>query len=191
MIAYHGNPKIKTEILAQLAAHRAADELIQGRYWEYGKGCAVGCTVHGSDHSQYEPLFGIPQALAYLEDRIFEELPSAKAQAWPERFMRAIEPGADLTVIQWQFLHWLLTDETVNPEINNPLVRDAIAACAQLMADPAPGRTRIDDKNAAVARRAASAAASAASVARSAESAWSRMADKLVELMAAQPGTPR
>lgn len=33
MIAFHGNPAIKAKYLARVAAHRAADELIQGTGW--------------------------------------------------------------------------------------------------------------------------------------------------------------
>lgn len=37
MLAYHNDPTIKTNILAQLARHRAADELVQGyAYWSDG-----------------------------------------------------------------------------------------------------------------------------------------------------------
>src|SRR5258708_1011448 len=71
--------------------------------------------------------------LARLEDRIFETLPNAEAQLWPARFMGAINPGVDLTRVGWQFLHWLLTDETVNPSINHELVRDAVKQCADVL----------------------------------------------------------
>ena len=96
MIAYHNDMANKVAILAQLNAHARADELVKGRYWENGKGCAVGCTIHSSDHAEYETRFGIPQMLARLEDRIFEGLPNGKAKEWPIRFMSAIRPGADL-----------------------------------------------------------------------------------------------
>ena len=40
MIAYHGDQKEKTKILAQLRRHAKADQLVKGQYWEAGKGCA-------------------------------------------------------------------------------------------------------------------------------------------------------
>lgn len=46
LIAFHGKQSIKDEYLARVRAHKAADEIIKGVYWEKGKGCAVGCTVH-------------------------------------------------------------------------------------------------------------------------------------------------
>jgi hypothetical protein len=135
MLAYHNDPAVKAAILAQLARHREADELVQGYYgyWQDGKGCAVGCTLHSSDHMEYETRFGIPVMLARLEDCIFERLPVEAARQWPERLMSAIEPGADLSCVGWKFLHWLLTDETVNPGITHPLVEDAVKQCAEVL----------------------------------------------------------
>lgn len=199
MQAYHGDPQIKADILAQLAAHREADELVKGQYWEDGKGCAVGCTLHSGDHAEYEPRFGIPQMLAWLEDRIFEGLPNVEAQAWPEKFMAAIEPGADLSRVGWQFLHWLLTDETVNPGIADPSVKDAVKQCADVVLPLAEGDPADESAAWSAARAAESAAWSAAESAtwsaagaawRAAESAaesaaYVRMADKLIGLLRA------
>jgi hypothetical protein len=183
LVAYHAESSEKNAILEQLRAHAAADEIIKGQYWEGGKGCAVGCTIHGSDHSKYETRFGIPQMLAKLEDCIFEGLPNERAKTWPIEFMSAIAPGADLSRVGWQFLHWTLTDNQVNPGIDNPLVRDAIKQCADVLVPLTKGET-LDESAArsaaeSAARSAAESAArsaawSAESAARSAESAaWS------------------
>jgi len=164
MIAYHGDHAVKDGILAQLQAHHDADEIIKGVYWQRGKGCAVGCTIHSGEHAEYEPRFGIPQTLARLEDTIFEGLPNEIAKGWPLRFMRAIKPGADLSLIQWQFLHWLMTDENVNPGINHPSVKDAVAQLATLLAACSKG----DPIGEEAARSAA---------------AYVKMAEKLVEFL--------
>lgn len=182
MIAYHGDESIKLNILGQLARHRAADEIVKGKYWENGKGCAVGCTLHSANHADYEARFGIPRMLARLEDCIFEGLPNGDAKAWPERFMSAVKPGADLSRVGWQFLHWLLTTESVNPGINHPLVKDAVRQCADVIAQLAKGEKQAEGSAArsaaysarlaySVADSAAGAADSAYSVARSARSA--------------------
>jgi hypothetical protein len=168
LIAYHGRAADKAAILATLSRHREADALVQGYgYWKDGKGCAVGCTINSGDHAEYEPRFGIPQALARLEDSIFEGLPVDLARQWPERFMGAIAPGADLSRLHWHLLHWLLTTPSVNPGIKHPLVRDAVKRCADLIADLAAGKA----PNQSAAESAASAAWSAESAAASA--AWS------------------
>ena len=112
MIAYHNDSAIKAKYIDRVAAHRAADELLKNYgYWKDGKGCAVGCTIHGSDHAAYETELGIPRELAHLEDHLFESLSQAKALKWPERFLSAIRPGADLSGVANQFKHWLLVDD--------------------------------------------------------------------------------
>ena len=146
MPAYRSDPAVKAGIMAQLAEHRAADEIIKGTYWYDGKGCAVGCGLESwrkvqglaeiahSDHALYDDILGTGgQMLARLEDAIFEALPNGAAKAWPERFMGAIRPGADLSRVGWQFLHWLLTDSTVNPGIDDPSVRNTVNWCADVL----------------------------------------------------------
>jgi hypothetical protein len=111
MKAFLGNPKIKAKYLARLTAHAKGDEIVKGKYWENGKGCAVGCTIHSSDHMAYETELGIPVMLAKLEDEIFENLPNGTAMEWPFRFLSAINIGVDLSMVGSQFLYWLLMDK--------------------------------------------------------------------------------
>ena len=76
-------------------------------------------------HSQYETLFSIPESVAYIEDSIFEglawnndpedapvvrdkhggeyRLARGPALEWPERFVNAITPGADLRGVADRF----------------------------------------------------------------------------------------
>jgi len=173
MLAYHNDPKIKTDILSQLQEHAAADQIVKGHYWQDGKGCAIGCTIHSDDHMDYETRFGIPIMLARLEDCIFEGLPNDAAKTWPIRFMSAIEPGIDLSTVGWKFLHWLLTDEEVNPGINHPIVKDAVKRCADALLPLTVGQS-IDISAASAAWSAARAAArSAAAWSADSSAAWS------------------
>jgi hypothetical protein len=109
--AFHGDKKIKARYLGRVRAHRKADELVKGQYWQDGKGCAVGCTIHSGNHKAYETELGIPVVLAKLEDGIFEALDNGHAQEWPERFLSAIRPGADLSKVWPRFAVWLMTGE--------------------------------------------------------------------------------
>ena len=111
LIAFHGKSEIKDKYLGRVRAHRLADELIHGTYWEHGKGCAVGCTIHSGDHGAYETELGIPRILARLEDGIFENLSNGLAQQWPEQFLSAIEPGSDLSCVWPKFAVWMLIDK--------------------------------------------------------------------------------
>ena len=110
LIAYHGDLAIKEKHLARVEAHRIADDILQGYgYWKDGKGCAIGCTLHGNEHKDYESELGIPEPIAQLEDAIFEGLPVELAREWPSRFLSAIKPGADLSQVIDRFCLWLLT----------------------------------------------------------------------------------
>ena len=118
MRAYHGDPALKATALARMADHRAAERLVTGTYWDWtvGRGCAVGCLTHDPDggHAEYPEMWGIPVELAWLEDGIFETLPLEDALAWPERFLAAIEPGADLSGVHGAWSE--ATDEVAWPE---------------------------------------------------------------------------
>ncbi len=90
--AFNGLQSNKDKYLARVEAHRAADQLVKGQYWEGGKGCAVGCTIHGDSHEDYEADdLQIPRIIARLEDRIFEGLPNDRAQVWPGGLLSAAD----------------------------------------------------------------------------------------------------
>ena len=110
MLAYPNNDKSK--YLARVRAHRAADQIVQRLGYRNGHGCAVGCTLDAYDHSRYPIELGAPLALAYLEDRLHEALPSPNYLDWPEQFLEAIEPGADLSGVWGRWATWMLADET-------------------------------------------------------------------------------
>lgn len=173
MLAYHSDPALRASVLAQLEAHAAADEIVQGRYWEGGRGCAVGCLTHEDDggHCLYPIRWGIPRILAHLEDRIFEGLPLAEAKLWPLRFMGAIRPGADLSLVWTRFALAILTDpERGVARLTEPGSdqRNAVEAVAELLRRAIAGQSVTEEQwtaaaaNAAAAYAAARAAAAAA-----------------------------
>lgn len=166
MRAFQQTEVSKDQLLAALAAHREANRLVQEAYWSEGRGGAVGCSIHdfrpGSedDEDLYEPLFGIPRALAWLEDSIFMNLTWEEARLWPEQFVRVIRPGSDLTMVGDHFLYWLLSgeDSPLAPWKEENHMRRAAMIVKRRMARDEPSQ----DEWTAV-RDAADAAASAAS----------------------------
>ena len=84
----------KELLLARVRAHREADRIAQGAYFDASDGrvrvCAVGCAmVDPADptalavsdwHAAQEERWGIPAWLGRLEDRIFEGLPEQEAR---------------------------------------------------------------------------------------------------------------
>ncbi len=198
MIAYHNDPAIKAEYLGRVREHAKADQLVKGQYWSEGRGCAVGCTIHGDDHLRYETELGIPVTLARLEDRIFEGLPNAQAMTWPERFLSAITPGADLSLVGKRFLAWLVRDVS---RFADGDTRTAILSIADLYDRESAGEV-IQEPQWREARKAAAASAAAADAAYAAYAAsataaasaaardahYVTMSDRLLELLSqAQP----
>lgn len=142
MIAFHGDDKIKAEYIARVRAHREADQLVQGYgYWQGGRGCAVGCTMHtdSEPHEAYETTLGIPARLAYLEDCIFESLPVDQSRLWPEKFLGAIPVGKDLSRVWHQFSAWLLSESGLLTITHAN--RDAINLVASLHGRAATGES--------------------------------------------------
>jgi hypothetical protein len=137
LIAFHGDVKVKAKYEARIHAHKLADQIIHGTYWEDGKGCAVGCTIHSDNHAEYETLLGIPRILARLEDGIFEALPNERALEWPGQFLKAIPVGADLSGVWPKFAQWLLTDPEngVIKFSKTQNTKDAIQAVSDLYRD--------------------------------------------------------
>ena len=109
----------KEAFVAEIAIHKKLDHFLQGTYQEGDKGCAVGCSIMSinkltkkdiatSSHKSYETYLGIPEWLAYLEDKLFEEMTVARSKEWPLEFIEAINVGSDLDKIKVPFLCFLL-----------------------------------------------------------------------------------
>lgn len=108
--AFHKDPAIKKKYIDRVSEHEKADAIVKGKYWENGKGCAVGCTIEGNDHKRYEIELGVPEAIARLENFLFERLPNESAKTFPRRFLEAIKPGAKLHLVAPKFIVFVLKD---------------------------------------------------------------------------------
>ena len=210
MRAFHGDSQIQARLIAQLRNHYERDEIVQGTYWQNGKGCAVGCTVHRADnpHALYPSLYGIPEQLAHLEDRIFEGLPNSQAKEFPLQFVMAISLAADLSLVWPRFAIWRLTDETHGvAQYANDTTRPCILRIAELYEQVVQGQdvAQSEFREAADAAEEAG-AVEAAGAADAAEEAWNAswatagaagaattkaqfeiMAEKLLELLETAP----
>ena len=139
MEAFHNDPLIKEYYFTRLNKHYQADEIIQGKYWENGKGCAVGCTIHSYIHSKYESELGIPEDIAHLQDIIFEGLPNKLAKQFPLEFLSSINVGADLKNVKNLFTIWVLTDSkygVIKYADNKKIVQDIADAFSRDMVTP-------------------------------------------------------
>ena len=146
MLTFHGKQELKDQRIAQVRAHRLSDQLVHGQYWQDGKGCAVGCTIHSGHHEAYETELGIPIELAFAEDHIFENLPNGKAMLWPERFLEAIPVGVDLraTHMNKRYVLALITDkkrglmQLIADDETRKLATELVEFLKQGISEPSP-----------------------------------------------------
>ena len=186
--AYKNDEKIKRKFVNRAVKHRRADEIVKGLYWNGKSGCCVGCLAHVNTdaHEALEEQANIPLMVSKLADSIHEGLPSGKYQKWPERFVKSIKTGSDLSLVGWKFLHWNLTENLIlkdsqDKDVQKSIIecREAIKKCADVLAPMTKGKPVDKDAARSAARRAERAAWSAESAAwraASAESAARRAA---------------
>ena len=140
LVAFDGDTALKERVLRQLTA---CHEAIYGGdgFAPDISGYALSPGFNASGDLVYEPRFGIPQALAELQELIFKGPTHQVSVQWPERFISAINPGANFLPVPWRFLHWLMTDPSVIPGILHPSVKSVVERCAVMMEQAAEGKT--------------------------------------------------
>ena len=192
--AFHNDHSIKQKYLDRIIAHEKADEIIKGTYWEGGKGCAVGCTLHSSDHARYESELGIPSWLGYVQDRLFEGMPRHKT--FPRRFIQSIPVGfSDWTTLYHDYCIFLLRD--ICPPARNPKLRALITHIIHLHETRETNPKVWDDAaadayatayaTAALASSSSAAALAYATAAKNArKQAYAKIADHLLEMFEAR-----
>lgn len=104
MLAYHNNSSVKSLYVNRFAAHRKADEVIQGQSFKNGRGCFVGCTLNEYSHDRFPVELGWPKWLAHLADTIFEGVPKSEAPQFGTDLLDAVEIGVDLEPLKNKFL---------------------------------------------------------------------------------------
>ena len=125
--AFHGDAALQTKMRASVEAHVKADHVLQGEYGRYENadaktgfnGCFIGCTIHALKNGDTEEFndnqgvfdaYGFPAPLTRICEKIFEGLPSDKAPAFFQAVPNAVTLGANLSLVHWKFLHWMLKD---------------------------------------------------------------------------------
>ena len=104
MLSYHNDPAVKAKYIARFAEHRRLDQVIQGRGFEGGRGCFVGCTLDDYDHSRFPVEMGWPVWFALLADTVFEGLPLKEAIEFGTHLLAYVPVGVDLELVRIPFL---------------------------------------------------------------------------------------
>ena len=159
-LAFHNDATLAAQVRAQVDAHTAADEIIQGKYWENGKGCFIGCIAHGNNPSIVEAMTGFPLILTKIAESIFEGLPASKAKRFPQQVINAPRIGADLSLVAWKFLHCIVTDAVT--KFADEKTQKACEPAVSILLEKSMGKIITADAAVDAARAAAYAAARAA-----------------------------
>lgn len=125
MRAFHNNQQLQEKFFVRVKNHYDADEIIKGVYWEKGKGCAIGCMVHSSNHIDLERIFGIPEWLSLLIDRLFEKMENKYSKEFVMDFTKVVTRHSFLGFDNWQHIYHqicLYILEKICNNIDNPLV---------------------------------------------------------------------
>ena len=187
MLAYNNDPMLKAAICAEIKRHQDQDMIVAGTYWDGSKGCAVGCSLRSyalatniklpdfDNHKIYDKFLGKGgEALARLEDTLFENMPRPGHLKFPLRVAHAIRPGADISGVFHRFVAWALTNPALFSGCLHPAVKPAIDAVAAMYLRAAIGDMPTSGQWAAA--WAAGAAGDAACL---------LMADKLIKMLEA------
>lgn len=88
--------EIKDRFVSEAIQHREADLYIKGCFWDGHKGCSIGCSAKTNKypHAKLAGMTGLPEWLHWLQDTIFEGLPSPDNLYWTEQLFSAIPAGS-------------------------------------------------------------------------------------------------
>ena len=95
------------KLRSEVAAHIAADSIVQGTYWDEDNksGCFIGCLAHSNDPEINEQTYGLPVMLQRIAESIFERLPAHEARTFFAALPAVVgRDGKDLTKVSWHFL---------------------------------------------------------------------------------------
>ncbi|MGR3219215.1 MAG: hypothetical protein ACUZ8H_05275 [Candidatus Anammoxibacter sp.] len=173
------NKATQRKYIERAIQHRKADEIVQGLYWEDGKGCCVGCLAHANDdaHEALKKQTGTPIWLSKVADTLHEGMPKSDCKFWPERFITAIPKNKTSEYmdknVKAPFLIYILEQSLKNFDHEKfPDVKESIEGSIELWKRKDFGSTEWANAARSAARSAENAARSAVwSAARSA--AWS------------------
>lgn len=117
MKAFHDDKTIKEKYLMRVKAHQIADEIIKEQYWK----------------DEEWRTIGIPEWLAYVEDRLVDGLSNKSAKEFPLRFLTIIKIGVDLEKVKVPFLIFIL-ERTLNTFDHEkfPKVKEALECVISL-----------------------------------------------------------
>lgn len=149
-LAFNNDAALQARMLAAVDLHVKQDQVIQQTYSNSDtgvfRGCFIGCTINAFDggmSSSYEEAslvtaaYGFPLILTRICEQVFEGLPAEDAPAFFRDVPNTLHLGADLSLVAWKFLHWIVQD--VMEKHGTDYVRESHADVVAILLDKANG----------------------------------------------------
>ena len=187
-LTFNNKQSVKDKYVKRMQQHAEADEVIQGTYWEEGKGCFIGCLMEDTQPHDKVDAIGLDPRLTYLLDSIFEGLSNDEAKIFARDTIGKIPVGVDSYIIYCKFMYWLM-ERNAKRSKDYPEVVKACRQVKKLYRKLIDGKQVADNEWSAAESAAWSARSAARSAAESAawSAAWSveykLMAKKIHELL--------
>jgi len=109
MLSFFNEPTLKAALLARMDDHAEADAFLQGTYWREGKGCFIGCAIHGDDPMKFEQQYGLSVFVAKLGEYYFERADRDDAILMPRAIIDAIPVGVETHWVWPRLWQWIVT----------------------------------------------------------------------------------
>jgi hypothetical protein len=88
--------------IKEMQHHQDVDSLVQGKWFENGKGCFFGCAMQTDEDAleKAAEAMGLPFWIVELAEAIFEGLEREEALKFPVEFLKAIPVDTDLEIVK-------------------------------------------------------------------------------------------
>jgi hypothetical protein len=128
MLSFFNEPTLKAALLARIDDHAEADAFLQGTYWREGKGCFIGCAIHGDNPMKFEQQYGLSVFVARLGEYYFENADRDDAILMPRAIIDAIPVGVETHWVWPRLWQWIVTDPVhgllASPKCSKDLLKE-------------------------------------------------------------------
>lgn len=133
------------KFIEAMQQHIDAEKLLQGATGKNGKGCFIYCSAGEYNHELMAKKIQWPLQLVYISEAIFEGLDVAGSQTFAVDILKAAKPNADLSLVHWKFLHWMIKDTL--KKHSTPTTRKGCSKSLAVIRDLANGK-KVTEKRA-------------------------------------------
>lgn len=175
---------------ADIEAERLVSGVVTEGEGKTLRGCWISCVLGEYDHKKMADKMKWPLALVRISENVFEGLGDMQLeQSFAVEVLSAPKPNADMSLVHWKFLHWMVSD--MLEKHADEKVKKACLPALKVLLDKSQDIEVSKGAAYAAANAAASSGAHAtyAAYATAYAAPYKEVGDKLLEFMADAPMT--